>query len=209
MRLSRNSIWIAAAVIVCAGWYFFRPEKAFTSREVDEPLPGAGAAGVTPMLRDTLALQPVLRGHFHDVAHGTAGTATVYRRPNGSHLLRLENFHTSDGPDVRVYLVATTDANDAETVKRAGFIELGVLKGTDGSQNYEIPRVDHFERYRAVTIWCKRFSVNFGTAPLTDMLGVRASESSHRTPSPAAGFRDSLGRGVLARPSGLVMGSVA
>ena len=50
---------------------------------------------------------------------------------------------------------------------RAGFVELGKLKGTDGDQNYEVPADLDLGKYRAVTIWCRRFGVNFGTAPLT------------------------------------------
>jgi hypothetical protein len=52
-------------------------------------------------------------------------------------------------------------------VKKAGFVELGKLKGTDGDQNYEVPSDVDLVKYRAVTIWCRRFAVNFGTAPLT------------------------------------------
>jgi hypothetical protein len=67
---------------------------------------------------------------------------------------------------VRVYLVAAADAADNATVTRAGFVELGKLKGTDGDQNYDVPSGLDLGKYRAVTIWCKRFSVNFATAPL-------------------------------------------
>ena len=59
------------------------------------------------------------------------------------------------------------DAADNETVTRAGFVELGKLKGTDGDQNYDVPAGLDLSKYRAVTIWCRRFSVNFATAPLT------------------------------------------
>jgi hypothetical protein len=82
-------------------------------------------------------------------------------------VLRLTEFMTSNGPDVRVYLVAANDAADNETVTKAGFVELGKLKGTEGDQNYDIPADLDLGRYRAVTIWCRRFSVNFATAPLT------------------------------------------
>jgi hypothetical protein len=68
-----------------------------------------------------------------------------------------------------VYLVAAPNATDDETVKKAGYVELGKLKGTDGDQNYEVPADLDLARYRAVTIWCRRFSVNFGTAPLTPL----------------------------------------
>ena len=85
----------------------------------------------------------------------------------GKRLLRFTNFETSNGPDVRVYLVASRDASDSETVKQAGFVELGTLKGNVGDQNYEISSDVDLNKYRAVTIWCKRFGVNFATAPLT------------------------------------------
>jgi hypothetical protein len=62
--------------------------------------------------------------------------------------------------------VAAKDATDNDTVTRAGFVEIGSLKGNIGNQNYELPSETDLSKYRAVTIWCKRFSVNFGTAPL-------------------------------------------
>ena len=58
------------------------------------------------------------------------------------------------------------DARDNASVERAGFIDLGSIKGNVGDQNYTLsPDVD-LSKYRAVSVWCKRFSVNFGTAPL-------------------------------------------
>jgi hypothetical protein len=110
----------------------------------------------------------IAAGSFHSNAHETKGTATIYRRADGRRLLRLADFETSNGPDVRVYLVAAADVNDDATVKRAGFVELGKLKGNKGDQNYEIPASTDLTKYRSVTIWCKRFSVNFGTAPLSE-----------------------------------------
>ncbi|MEO7476399.1 MAG: DM13 domain-containing protein, partial [Gemmatimonadales bacterium] len=76
-------------------------------------------------------------------------------------------FATSNGPDVRVYLVAAGDATDNETVTKAGYVELGKLKGNEGDQNYDVPADLDLTKYRAVTIWCHRFGVNFATAPLT------------------------------------------
>jgi Electron transfer DM13 len=53
-----------------------------------------------------------------------------------------------------------------ETVTRAGFLHLGPLKGNIGDQNYDVPADADLEKHRAVTVWCRRFGVNFGTAPL-------------------------------------------
>jgi hypothetical protein len=36
-----------------------------------------------------------------------------------------------------------------------------------GDQNYAVPRVADPGSYRTVVIWCQRFSVTFGYAPLT------------------------------------------
>jgi hypothetical protein len=111
--------------------------------------------------------QVLASGNFHGVAHKGVGRATIYQLGGGKRVLRFSNFETSNGPDVRVYLVPTKDANDSETVKQAGFVELGALKGNIGDQNYELSSELDLNKYRAVTIWCKRFGINFATAPLT------------------------------------------
>jgi hypothetical protein len=160
-------IWIIGLAIAGGiGWYAFRPELLFVRRSVNESLPVAAAQ---PTGRNTAAeaATELVSGRFRSVAHETRGSATVYRLADGSRVLRLTDFTTSNGPDVRVYLVAARDAADDETVKKAGFVEVGKLKGTDGDQNYEVPAELDLDKYRAVTIWCRRFGVNFGTAPLT------------------------------------------
>ncbi len=111
--------------------------------------------------------QVLASGNFHAVAHKGMGQATIYQLADGKRVLRFTNFETSNGPDVHVYLVASKDASDSETVKQAGFVELGALKGNVGDQNYELASDLDLSKYRAVTIWCKRFSVNFATAPLS------------------------------------------
>jgi electron transfer DM13 len=108
----------------------------------------------------------VAEGHFRGVAHQTKGIASIYKLPDGKSVLRFSAFETSNGPDVHVYLVAANDAQDDETVKNAGFVDLGSIKGNIGDQNYDLPSDVDLSKYRAVTVWCKRFGVNFATAPL-------------------------------------------
>jgi hypothetical protein len=154
--MKRKKLIYGVAVILAIGlWAAFRPERLFVNAKVNETMPAG------------LATETVLAsGSFHSVAHGTKGTASIYQLADGKRFLRLANFETSNGPDVRVYLVAANDASNSATVEKAGFLELGSLKGNIGNQNYDIPADVDFEKYHAVTIWCKRFSVNFGTAPL-------------------------------------------
>ncbi len=156
--MKKWKIAVAALVIVLfAAWYAFRPEGLFIDRHVQEELPTA--KGGAP-------LQPVTSGSFHGVLHPTKGTATIYQVADGSRVLRFTNFKTTNGPNVHVYMVAADDAKDNASVQRAGFIDLGPIKGNVGDQNYVFgPDVD-LSKYRAVCVWCKRFRLNFGTAPL-------------------------------------------
>ena len=157
--MSKKSIVIIVALIaVAAVWYAFRPERLFINREVNERFPDASAANMAPV--------KLASGEFHSGVHETKGTATIFKLGDGKRTLRLTNFETSNGPDVHVYLVAAPDAKDNDTVKKAGFVELGTLKGNIGDQNYDVPDNVDLAKYRAVTIWCVRFAVNFGTAPL-------------------------------------------
>ncbi len=148
---------LAVAIIGLVAWYAFRPERLFINQTVNEQFPIASAAS-----------NRLVSGQFHTAAHETKGTATVFQLADGKKTLRLTDFATSNGPDVHVYLVASDDAKDNDTVTKAGFIDVGTLKGNIGDQNYDLPANTDLAKYRAVTIWCKRFGVNFGTAPLTN-----------------------------------------
>jgi len=154
----RSLLMFAGAVLVAVGWYLFRPERLFVNQTVAEAFPAAPAA-TEPVA--------VLSGQFHSNAHETKGQATIYRFPDGRLVLRLTAFETSNGPDVQVYLVAAADVNENDEVKQAGFVTLGAMKGNVGDQNYDIPAGTDLSTFRSVTIWCRRFSVNFGTAPLS------------------------------------------
>jgi hypothetical protein len=127
------------------------------------PLMELAASAVEP----APAARSLAMGQFHGVAHESSGVATVFQLPDGKRVLRFTDFKTSNGPDVQVYLVAAPDAKDNDTVKQAGFIEIGPLKGNVGDQNYDLPAEVDLQKYRAVTIWCRRFGVNFATAPLS------------------------------------------
>ena len=162
----RNALIGLAIIVVAGGWYAFRPERLFVNKTVNESLgavtPSSSATPAEAVARMTLA-----SGSFHSNAHDTRGLASVIDLGDGRRVLRLTNFATSNGPDVRIYLVAAPDVQDNATVKTGGFVELGPMKGNIGDQNYEIPATVDLANYRTVTIWCKRFSVNFGSAPLT------------------------------------------
>jgi len=161
MSARKSIIMVAVILVAVAAWYAFRPERLFINQRVNEQFPTASA--------DTQQIT-LASGNFHSVAHETKGVATIYQLPDGKRTLRLTQFQTSNGPDVQVYLVAANDAGDNDTVTRAGFLQLGALKGNIGDQNYDVASDVDLSKYRAVTIWCRRFGVNFATAPLAGKL---------------------------------------
>ena len=164
MKSKKPVIGLAAAVAGGVLWYLFRPELLFVNAKVNDVFPVAAAEQSSAKTTEPLLLS---QGDFHSVAHESRGAATIYQLSDAKRVLRFTNFETSNGPDVHVYLVAADDAKDSDTVKQAGFVEIGSLKGNIGDQNYDLPGDLDLAKYRSVTIWCQRFGVNFGTAPLS------------------------------------------
>ena len=158
--MSKRNMIIGVGVIALAiGWYAFRPELLFVNKQVNEQFPSTGQVTAGPAA--------LAKGNFKSLAHETKGLATIYQLADGKRVLRFADFETSNGPDVQVYLVAAADAKDNATVTQAGFVRVAALKGNVGDQNYDLPADVDLDKYRAVTIWCRRFGVNFGTAPLS------------------------------------------
>lgn len=177
--------WVAGVLLLAVagagfGLYWFQPWKLWQDETVQEALPGttgtappsAGApspdgssAAPSPAAPVTLA-----SGELISHEHATSGTVRLVRLADGSHVVRVENLDTSNGPDLHVWL---TDAPVEEG--RAGwhvfddgkYVSLGKLKGNKGSQNYVLPADVDPDRYSSVAIWCDRFDVSFGAAELT------------------------------------------
>ena len=162
--LTRRRVVIAAvlAVVVAgAGLVWFQPQKLFIDETVNEAAPRLSDAMGDDMPGTHDVMKMITHeGRFTSLAHDTSGKAIVKELADGSRVLRLEDFETSNGPDVRVYL---------STGKPYGkdFVDLGGLKGNVGSQNYTIPSGTDLDRYDTAVIWCRRFTVAFGVAKLT------------------------------------------
>jgi hypothetical protein len=84
-----------------------------------------------------------------------SGVAQIYD-DNGKRVLLLNNFSSSNGPDLRVYLSTTTSASS--------FINLGKLKSTSGKQTYAIPDGTDLDQFKFALVWCQQFSALFGQA---------------------------------------------
>jgi hypothetical protein len=178
-RLTRRHPVISAAAVAGVGLaifvlVWFQPQKLFLNKTVNEPLPGiiattpAGEAnsGAAEGRSSPSGPQVLRSGSFRSLEHATTGKAIVLRRPGGSLILRLEHLSTSNGPDLRVYLSRVSASGELHAY-RTGFIDLGALKGNRGSQNYVIPAGTDLSAFKSAVIWCRRFAVGFGVAPLS------------------------------------------
>jgi hypothetical protein len=169
-RLLRRPVtWVTLAVVVAGlvvGLALFEPWRAFTSSYLDESVPVASTSTAST---STSPAQPVIlaEGAFVSQEHDTAGTARVLALPSGERILRLEGFSTSDGPDVHVWLSDAPAGGEWATYDDGHYVPLGQIKATDGNHNYVIPAEADLTGLRSAVIWCDRFNVAFGSAPLT------------------------------------------
>jgi hypothetical protein len=163
-----------AAVVLAAGLGAFEPWRLFTSSEIDEPAPSsapvASTSSGTPLGTPSATPSPadavLSTGEFVDAEHGTSGTAKILELADGRRFLRLEQLTSSDGPDLHVWLSESRSGGDWNSYDDGAHIKLGNLKATHGNQNYRIPDDADISSMRSVVIWCDRFNVAFGTAPI-------------------------------------------
>jgi hypothetical protein len=132
--------------------------------DTDEPQPEGEASGPETQPAGPVA---VAAGNFASRNRYTVtGTVTVYEIEDGSRTLRLEDFESTNGPDLYVYLTAADHADDDEELDR-DVVDLGALRGNIGDQNYDIPDDVDLAHHDTVVIWCLRFTSSFGAADLT------------------------------------------
>ena len=101
----------------------------------------------------TLLLQGTFTGSG---SYRVSGMAKVYEKA-GKRTLVFENFSSSAGPDLRIYMAETTNATN--------FVEVSRLSNT-GNFFIEIPAAFDPAKQRVALIWCKQFNVAFGSAQI-------------------------------------------
>ena len=113
-------------------------------------------------------VQAIAKGSFKDADafHRGSGTATIYRTPDGSEIVRLEDLNVTNGPALHVVLSTHPNPERSEQVKQEGYVDLGDLKGNRGNQNYPIPAGVDTSIHKSVVIYCYPFAVVFSVATL-------------------------------------------
>jgi hypothetical protein len=157
------------------GVYWFAPQRLVLDQRVDEARPSA-LPGSSSSRRpgeaegaeaEALGGQLTLAsGRFRSLEHGTSGRAELIELADGRRFLRLDDLDTSNGPDLRVYLTDQPLSDDWHVWDDGEVVDLGSLKGNVGSSNYLIPVGVDLPRFQTAVVWCRRFTVGFGVAPL-------------------------------------------
>ncbi len=155
-------VGIIVAIAIPVAAYAISP--FFINNTIDEPLP---TNLKTDMMADkmsdgSMAKLNMIYGMFVGVGdgiHDAQGTAKILQLDDGSKILRFEDFRSTNGPDLYVYLATDKSASD--------FVSLGPLKANIGNQNYQIPEGTDLSKYDTALVWCKQFSVLFGSAELS------------------------------------------
>jgi hypothetical protein len=191
---SKKAITIAGAVILipvlALGWYLLSP--LFLNKTVEEEFPFAFSAAVPDNMTmgeietimsgmakmdapiesesaDAMADATVFKsGEFQDADrfHKGSGSATIYTMPDGSALLRLEDFRVTNGPELHLILSPNPDPQSSSDVREGDYIDLGKIKGNIGNQNYPLPAGIDPSKFNSVVIYCKPFQVVFSVASL-------------------------------------------
>jgi electron transfer DM13 len=126
-----------------------------------DPTAPSGSAGNPPVT--TVAPQPVRirTGSFRGVDHRASGAVNVYRRPDGTFTIGLEDIDIQPGPDYDVYLVPGSD----RTSRAEGAVHIDDLRGNKGTQYYDVPASADLSRGAwTVLVWCQTFGVPVASA---------------------------------------------
>jgi hypothetical protein len=136
------------------------PWRAIVDQQVDQPLaepPPAEAAGA-----------PVLaQGPFYPIEKPGSGKALLYQLPDGRRVLRFENFVVAQNTDLFVWLSEAPEPKTSAEAVGAPKVDIGNLKSTLGTQNYEIPADLPTDRIRSIVIWCEPVHVAYSGASLS------------------------------------------
>ena len=92
--------------------------------------------------------------------HNASGSVKIITQGEKQYI-RYEDFSTTDGPELRVYLSRDLDAKD--------YIDLGLRKGTRGNINYSVPENIDISDYKYVLHWCRPFRVLFNYADIGEI----------------------------------------
>jgi hypothetical protein len=102
-----------------------------------------------------------------DPVRWAQGDVTVYEQTDAPGVVRLENFSTARGPDLRVFLSRSTQPQTSEEMRLdEAEIDLGELQGDYGNQSFSLPQAADLTTYNSVVLYSPSLDMIYSYAPL-------------------------------------------
>ncbi len=101
----------------------------------------------------------LIGGELGDQARGDV---TIEKAGPKKYLV-FKNFASNNGPDVHVYFSKTIGSHASPPTD---YKDLGLLKYTSGTFNYELVTDPDVVNYKYVLIWCAQYRIQFGYTEL-------------------------------------------
>jgi len=159
------AVMVAAAVALPLVAYVIIPNLVRST--VNESFPttalstGSATGAPSPEASAAPAPRTLAKGELQRINAVDFGTGNVFiAEVGGARYLRFENVSIAGAPDMYVYL---SDRSDG---KPGNFTNLGKLKATNGSFNYELAPTVDLASVNSVVVWCRAFTVTVTFAPL-------------------------------------------
>jgi Electron transfer DM13 len=96
-------------------------------------------------------------GSFVNGAHATSGSVKLIESADKKKYLVFDNLKSDAGPDLRIYLAEDNAAKVYTEITN---------KVVNGNSKLEVPTSANTDKQKIVMVWCKQFSVLFGSADL-------------------------------------------
>lgn len=133
--------------------------KAVVDQQIETPLDEPPVPG--------MAQAPVAsEGMFYPLEKDGRGAAKLYRLPDGRRFVRFEGFETSQNTDLFVWLSQVDRPETSKEIVDAPYVDLGNLRSTLGTQNYEIPASVPDSAIRSIVVWCAPLAIAYTAASL-------------------------------------------
>ena len=132
-----------------------------------------GMATVAPALAQTQIEASVSQsvdyatsGDFVRKSKKLKGSWTVEQRGDTTFIVFADDFRAANGPDLKIFLSpkSISDATGKNAVD--GSLNIGELKNTKGTQEYEVPAGINLADYGSVLVHCEAYSVLWGGGDL-------------------------------------------
>ncbi|GEM_PF-864708 len=170
LKSSKNAkvirrIALAAAVLIVGGFVSY---NIYASREIEtveqtvvSPVTNTPSTPSPESPAEVPAAPVVRTGSFQSLnGYTVSGDVSLIVENGERRLVFSDNFASSSGPDVLVYL--SKNNTFAEGGALSDPISLGPIQSFNGSQTYVLP--ENSDEYSSVVIWCRAFSSAFGAA---------------------------------------------